>query len=349
MVTQMADSVPRSMQLIEQSAVTFEALAPDDNRTVKTRRLTMSPLYSGAPVETSWGRMVVDLAGMQVPDEVPVLKSHDHDSVVGYGKADNNGKRLALDGQAITAMGSVADILAAADGGFKWQASMGFDIHKINLVDGDFKEEINGREFQGPGLVVSKSRLREGSVVSVGADGNTSSRMFAAGDGGSITVDRENYMSGNANVDPVAEFAAKHADTVSQWKEDAGKAGVEEGRKAAATEERERFSALSAKWPDRPQFVAAQFAKGHDVAAACVEFADIAAVELKAANEQLAAKTPAVNYAEGKPGTAAAAPEELPTDPTERAAVMWKANTDKVRDEFSSVENLAAYLKHEAA
>ena len=62
---------------------------------------------------------------------------------------------------------------------------------------------------------------------------------------------------------------------------------IEKGEKDGSEAQVERFNALNAEWPDRPDFVNAQFAKGNDVEKAEGEFKSLRITELEAANAEL--------------------------------------------------------------
>ena len=71
-----------------------------------------------------------------------------------------------------------------------------------------------------------------------------------------------------------------------------------DGKKLGETAASERYARLRAAFPDRAAFVGEQFIKGHDVAQAKAELADILVTELAAANAQLAAtKTESTGHA----------------------------------------------------
>jgi ATP-dependent Clp protease, protease subunit len=82
-----------------------------------------------------------------------------------------------------------------------------------------------------------------------------------------------------------AEWIVNHCpDLVKDWKNE----GFTEGHGEGVKEERERMSALSRAFKDRPGFAMDQYIKGNDVARAKAELADVLEIELKAKDKALA-------------------------------------------------------------
>ncbi len=148
-------------------------------------------LYTGAPVERGPYQMVFDLDGMEVPNaQVPLLFAHDSERPIGY--ADPGGistqGALRVDGQLLGNEDAEKVRQDAADG-LQWQASMGVRLLDARFVDEEDALIVNGRMFSN-GYLISKSRLLEGSVLTLGADGNTRSQILhmSAEDGGTVPV-----------------------------------------------------------------------------------------------------------------------------------------------------------------
>jgi len=141
--------------------------------------------YTGAAIKQFWSRnpLVVDLAGMDTGSGVlPILYGHDAslDSVLGQSSATiNDGKQLVLSGDLFGASQTSEQVLNLARRGMKFQASIGADINRIENYSAGEKVSVNGREFSGPISVVRSSKLREVSIVLMGADANTSAAIAA--------------------------------------------------------------------------------------------------------------------------------------------------------------------------
>ena len=138
--------------------------------------------YSGGKMRLfGWSRpVVVDMAGMNIPESVPLLTNHVNDTLcrVGVIAARVLDNHLEIDGE-IVAEGELADnIVAQGKAGADWQLSIGAEVEAAELVQ-EGKRTINGVEHDGPFYHVTKSTLREVSVVAVGADKATHMKVTA--------------------------------------------------------------------------------------------------------------------------------------------------------------------------
>lgn len=124
--------------------------------------------------------VVVDLSGMTVPESVPLLANHENHTLgrVGLVRAKIADGHLAISGE-IVAGGELADaIVAQGKAGADWQLSIGAEVEVAELVQNG-KRKVNGVEHDAPFYHVTKSTLREVSVVAVGADRSTHMKVTA--------------------------------------------------------------------------------------------------------------------------------------------------------------------------
>ena len=123
--------------------------------------------------------VVVDLAGMEIPDTVPLLTNHENktDARVGMVNASVKDSALEIAGEIVSDSPDAQDIVAQSKAGADWQLSIGADVRECELVKGS--REVNGRQIDGPFYHVKKSVLREVSVVAVGADAATKMKVPA--------------------------------------------------------------------------------------------------------------------------------------------------------------------------
>lgn len=156
------------------------------------------------------------------------------------------------------------------------------------------------------------------------------------------------------------EFGKKNPEVVQAWKDEGRKAGLEEGRKlgleaglaAGVKSERERVAALKGAFGERPAFVVDQAMKGHDLAQAKGELADVLQVELADTQAKLTASRDAAAQrsaaledghgaalAVGHPDPAKK--EDAPRTPEQRIRADWDANKDGCREKYS--KNFYAY------
>ena len=137
--------------------------------------------YSGGKMNLPGWRhpVVVDLAGMEIPESVPLLTNHENktDSRIGIISAAVRNNVLEITGEIVSDSKDAADIIAQGKAGADWQLSIGADVKECELVKGS--REVNGQEVEGPFYHIKKSTLREVSVVAVGADAHTNMKVNA--------------------------------------------------------------------------------------------------------------------------------------------------------------------------
>ncbi len=137
--------------------------------------------YSGGKMNLPGWKfpVVVDLAGMEIPDTVPLLTNHENktDSRIGMVSASVKNNALEISGEIVSESKDANDIVAQSKAGADWQLSIGADVKECELVKAD--RNVNGQEIEGPFYHVKKSTLREVSVVAVGADAHTSMKVSA--------------------------------------------------------------------------------------------------------------------------------------------------------------------------
>ena len=138
--------------------------------------------YSGGKMRLfGWSHpVVVDLSGMTNPESVPLLANHENYTLsrVGVIAASVVDGHLEISGE-IVAEGDLADnIVAQGKAGADWQLSIGAEVVAAELVE-EGKRTVNGIEHDAPFYHVTKSTLREVSVVAVGADQATHMKVTA--------------------------------------------------------------------------------------------------------------------------------------------------------------------------
>ncbi len=141
----------------------------------------MGVAYSGGKMRLPGWRhpVVVDLAGLEIPDAVPLLTNHENrtGARVGMVKARVDGDTLVVEGEILSSSGQARGIVEQARAGAEWQLSIGAEVLEWDLVRS--RRSVNGREHEGPFYHVKKSVLREVSVVAVGADASTRMKLAA--------------------------------------------------------------------------------------------------------------------------------------------------------------------------
>jgi len=235
----------------------------------------MGIAYSGGKMNLpGWKHpVVVDLAGMEIPDTVPLLTNHENktDSRVGIISASIKDNALEISGEIVSDSKDAQDIVAQGKAGADWQLSIGADVKECELVKSS--RSVNGQEIEGLFYHVTKSTLREVSVVAVGADAHTSMKVTANFNlskpnikGESMTEENKNNVSAadetvNTEQEKKQETAAPAAkETEAEKKPEQAKAEAtpaaitasatdvsataKEAAVAAVKAERERVSAI---------------------------------------------------------------------------------------------------------
>ena len=149
--------------------------------TPRTPRFSMLG-YTGGIIRQAWSRepIVIDLAGMTVPSVVPIVFGHDYslEAVLGQGTA-SVGSELVIDGAILAESEAAGQVVKLGDKGYQWQASVGADVDEQSLVAAGDTVTVNGRTFEGPVRIVTRSTLRECSFVTLGADAATAVTITA--------------------------------------------------------------------------------------------------------------------------------------------------------------------------
>ena len=148
------------------------------------RRFEMTA-YTGGPMALAGWRfpVVVDLAGLEVGDQSrAILLAHNPDVDDVVGQSDRieivEGNLIAA-GNVLGDSPRVQRMLALADKGFNWQASIGARAEQVEFIKAGKTVTVNGSPFTGPINVARRSALGEISFVTRGADDQTSARIAA--------------------------------------------------------------------------------------------------------------------------------------------------------------------------
>lgn len=138
--------------------------------------------YSGDAMDVGWGKpIVVDLAGMAIPGNIPLLVNHLNLTSYRVGLVNPTVKddALMIDGEIVSSNEISTEIIEQLKANAEWQLSIGVAVEKYELVE-EGEQEANGRTFAAPFFHITKSTLREVSVVAVGADSSTRMRVAAS-------------------------------------------------------------------------------------------------------------------------------------------------------------------------
>ena len=143
----------------------------------------MGNAYSGGKVKLpGWkAPVVIDLAGLEIPASVPLLTNHENRTAsrVGMVNARVEANSLAIEGEITSSSGTATGIIEQAKAGADWQLSIGAEVVESEFVSQGTRT-INGQEHQAPFTHIKAAKLREISVVAVGADATTRMQVAAS-------------------------------------------------------------------------------------------------------------------------------------------------------------------------
>ena len=182
---------------------TIEAAAPvKEGEAAKLPRITMEAYNGGKMNVRWWGDVVVDLAGMQTSDIVPILYAHSTysiDDIVGQTDKVTSDKKLTATGSVMGSSETVKSMLGLAKNGFKFQMSIGNTPTKTRDVPDNEEVEVNGQTIRGPFTLIVESELNEISILPLGADKSTSAAIAAQHE------DKGQHMNNENKTAPTAE------------------------------------------------------------------------------------------------------------------------------------------------
>ena len=211
--------------------------------------------YSGGKMRLfGWSRpVVVDLSGMNISGDVPLLTDHTNytEGRIGVVTATLTESGLEITGEIVAGSDVAENIITQGKAGADWQLSIGAEVEAAELVQ-EGKRVVNGIEHEAPFYHVTKSTLREVSVVAVGADKATHMKVTAKLElkGNSIMEPKDTHKTATpsaveAAAEPANPVTSEPAATV-----EAAAPGTPVDVKAVAAEavkvERERVAMIKA-------------------------------------------------------------------------------------------------------
>lgn len=161
--------------------VNLEDTPKEEENTNAPRRFAI--LAHTGQIMERWGwRFVYDLEGMEVGKaSIPALLNHCESCIVGYtDKTEKNAAGLHLYGVFSGSTESAKEVLALAQEGFPWQASIGVRALAITELREGASMVVNGVTVQGPVDVITQSIVQEISFCPLGQDNNTAAIVMGA-------------------------------------------------------------------------------------------------------------------------------------------------------------------------
>jgi len=125
------------------------------------------------------GPVVVDIAGIEHDQTLPVHREHDATRPVGHATVDTTGGHVRASGSFSVDGEDAETVIKSGRRGFPWKASIGLADMRYERIAAAKSVTVNGRQFTGPLLVVRSSRLNEISFVTVAGDPQSSAAIAA--------------------------------------------------------------------------------------------------------------------------------------------------------------------------
>jgi len=168
--------------LLLDADVELQAAAGDGGK--KVPRVSILAYSGGLMTVIPHGPVAINLSGLELPATVPLVTDHENRvaALVGQGEPIVRGGELHVTGCMSSATDAGRTVLALARDGVELSASVGLEILASSRVWAGKKVVVNGRSLVAPSgglLLVERSRLREISLLPVGADAETSVQIAA--------------------------------------------------------------------------------------------------------------------------------------------------------------------------
>lgn len=151
----------------------------------------MFPVLTGLYYD---GPVVVDIAGVEVADVIPVHRDHDTDCPVGHANV-TLGTSIVCEGVFSVESDDSEEIRTSAKNGFPWKGSIGLGSMSYEFVDVGISVQANGRTFTGPLLLVRNSVLNEVSFVTIAGDPNVRPAIAASQSAGVSTMNFAQWLA----------------------------------------------------------------------------------------------------------------------------------------------------------
>jgi len=202
-----------AFQFLATAGITAEA---------ETNERTLTGIaYAGGLVTDHgyWNNLVIDLASLTVATPIPLLLGHDQEGTVGIVTTATTAGNLSIAATLFADIDAAAAMVAAkADKGFPWQLSVGIWPSSVEDVPSGSSVSVNHQTFAGPVTIFRGGRVREVSVVALGADRNTSATVLGAGDQFDIPLitHEDNTVTIEALQAQLAELEAENAQLKAQ-------------------------------------------------------------------------------------------------------------------------------------
>ena len=145
---------------------------------VDERRKMRGVAYAGGVLSYFGDNIAIDLDSLKFDGkQIPLLRSHDRDRVVGYGHLMREGNALIVEGEMLN-NDHASEIISAADEGLEWQMSV--HIEGRRTLTRNAGDVVNGQAITVDDVtVLADGVIREVSFTPTGVDADTSARILS--------------------------------------------------------------------------------------------------------------------------------------------------------------------------
>ena len=177
---------------------------------VDERRKMRGVAYAGGVLSYYGGNIAIDLDSLKFDGkQIPLLRSHDRDRVVGYGHLMREGNALIVEGEMLN-NDHASEITSAADEGLEWQMSV--HIESRRTLTRNAGDVVNGQAITVDEVtVLADGVIREVSFTPTGVDADTSARILSL----SLKSNQEPEMNKELEQQ-VATLSAEKADLAAE-------------------------------------------------------------------------------------------------------------------------------------
>lgn len=141
--------------------------------------------YTGGLVASM--NIVIDLSSTRVDPRMPLLAEHERDKIIGVvERAAIEGRQIVVAGKLFSDLpGSTAQRIAELCArGMPYQMSVGLFGYTESYIPSGTVLTVNSATVTGPATVLRGGHVREVSIVALGADSDTTAKLFSgAGQG----------------------------------------------------------------------------------------------------------------------------------------------------------------------
>ena len=177
---------------------------------VDERRKMRGVAYAGGVLSYFGDNIASDLDSLKFDGkQIPLLRSHDRDRVVGYGHLMREGNALIVEGEMLN-NDHASEITSAADEGLEWQMSV--HIESRRTLTRNAGDVVNGQAITVDNVtVLADGVIREVSFTPTGVDADTSARILSL----SLKSNQEPEMNKELEQQ-VATLSAEKADLAAE-------------------------------------------------------------------------------------------------------------------------------------